>query len=957
MATKLCCLYNKSNQVLPVETSNSLTVSIRQESHILQESYIQSNVVMEKMDNDTAKLMVNDVEMKHDFRKKTFHKPTFCQHCSDLLWGLTNQGMQCTVCGYVTHEKCRIQIINPCNIKESTFVQIPYAHTLLKLLSEKKRFCNVCRRKIDDDTSLKCQCCPYYIHYSCKQYIVHNCKQTATYTSITEKISKKQQHHWTEGHLPLDAKCHVCLKLCASADCVAGLRCMWCLRTIHSYCQEQLDRYCDFGYLSNLVIPPYAIKKTNPIIYTKNQSKIAIDRPKKRRSKIQSSKDLNGIYIHSIVIYIGPANHPTQCNDVDITPASTASHIVSSCIKIFQIKEKKDKYFLTRTKSDNNEVKLHSEELLWPLLQNPVDENHPMIFLRRTNHDKKVIKITMHAGLIDSPLRSCEINVNIMSPSIEVILHVLKEFQMEKTEDPNNYRIALMNLTPDRVKEVFLELTESIYDGVQCTNKSQNGISKELADTHFYLQPMESPIEELLVYIGNLPTDLTKMQYSLLLRDVVGIRDDSAEISNIFPMQGAVVIKFSTMGELKKLIPQLSNAMVDGKKWFIKIVPEIKENLIPSSSTPLIVYVNSKSGGGQGQKLLTTFNRLLNPYQVIDITEAGPLPVLFMFRNISNLKILICGGDGTFGWVLSALDDIRHTVLKCSFPESALLPLGTGNDLSRVLCWGPGYTGESALNVLLNVSNALPVFLDRWNVVFDEVSFEENKTSKDNEEVALNIVPMNNYFGVGIDAELCLEFHLSREENPEKFNSRIYNKGVYFRAGLRNFTRSSMSNLQEKIELTVDGHCIDLPSIEGLAINNISSWAAGSEPWGKDRDERFTTPRYDDGKLEVLGFTGVYHMGKIKGGLATGIRLAQGAQINLVLKQTLPVQVDGEPWLQNPCAIMIRPTLLQAKMLIKNNSTKPRSKTPPPRTKFYHEEVDSRKRVSSEANVLKPNSH
>lgn len=97
MATKLCCLYNKSNQVLPVETSNSLTASIRQESHILQESYIQSNV-MDKMDNDTAKLMINDgnVEMKHDFRKKTFHKPTFCQHCSDLLWGLTNQGMQCS---------------------------------------------------------------------------------------------------------------------------------------------------------------------------------------------------------------------------------------------------------------------------------------------------------------------------------------------------------------------------------------------------------------------------------------------------------------------------------------------------------------------------------------------------------------------------------------------------------------------------------------------------------------------------------------------------------------------------------------------------------------------------------------------------------------------------------------------------------------------------------------------
>jgi len=34
------------------------------------------------------------------------------------------------------------------------------------------------------------------------------------------------------------------------------------------------------------------------------------------------------------------------------------------------------------------------------------------------------------------------------------------------------------------------------------------------------------------------------------------------------------------------------------------------------------------------------------------------------------------------------------------------------------------------------------------------------------------MLPMNNYFGVGIDAAICLEFHLSREENPEKFNNR-----------------------------------------------------------------------------------------------------------------------------------------------------------------------------------------
>ena len=33
-------------------------------------------------------------------------------------------------------------------------------------------------------------------------------------------------------------------------------------------------------------------------------------------------------------------------------------------------------------------------------------------------------------------------------------------------------------------------------------------------------------------------------------------------------------------------------------------------------------------------------------------------------------------------------------------------------------------------------------------------------------------VVMNNYLGIGLDAAIALDFHLAREENPEKFSSR-----------------------------------------------------------------------------------------------------------------------------------------------------------------------------------------
>ena len=47
------------------------------------------------------------------------------------------------------------------------------------------------------------------------------------------------------------------------------------------------------------------------------------------------------------------------------------------------------------------------------------------------------------------------------------------------------------------------------------------------------------------------------------------------------------------------------------------------------------------------------------------------------------------------------------------------------------------------------------------------------QTSEDNAQIYV----MNNYFGLGLDADVCLDFHNAREENPAKFSSRIINKG------------------------------------------------------------------------------------------------------------------------------------------------------------------------------------
>lgn len=107
---------------------------------------------------------------------------------------------------------------------------------------------------------------------------------------------------------------------------------------------------------------------------------------------------------------------------------------------------------------------------------------------------------------------------------------------------------------------------------------------------------------------------------------------------------------------------------------------------------PLLVFVNVKSGGCQGLDLITSFRRLLNPYQVYDLENGGPLPGLYVFRKIRDYKILVSGGDGSVGWVLQCLDNVGQDS-ECQSPPCAIIPLGTGNDLARVLRWGSGYTG------------------------------------------------------------------------------------------------------------------------------------------------------------------------------------------------------------------------------------------------------------------------
>lgn len=73
------------------------------------------------------------------------------------------------------------------------------------------------------------------------------------------------------------------------------------------------------------------------------------------------------------------------------------------------------------------------------------------------------------------------------------------------------------------------------------------------------------------------------------------------------------------------------------------------EGLVDAVWTPLIVFANPKSGSQDADDLLKMFKTLLNPIQVVEMTESEIRCALKWLESYSDrirFKILICGGDG-----------------------------------------------------------------------------------------------------------------------------------------------------------------------------------------------------------------------------------------------------------------------------------------------------------------------
>lgn len=344
--------------------------------------------------------------------------------------------------------------------------------------------------------------------------------------------------------------------------------------------------------------------------------------------------------------------------------------------------------------------------------------------------------------------------------------------------------------------------------------------------------------------------------------------------------------------------PQWLSRSNESSSGFKAIVPlystndNSKTNTFPY--TPVLVFINKRSGGQVGEKIYRQLLRKLNSRQIFLLENNDTIThALEIYSSLPNIRICVFGGDGTVGWILGRLTEVYPSG---NNPPVAICPLGTGNDLSRVLAWGEQYEPDRLFQTLLQVPLAQVVALDRWQVqlekldasvaisstplyretgtpldqifktLFDDPKFtrETNRAGFENYQKLPN-TRFINYMSFGLDAAITLEFHDERNRDPSKFSSPLKNKLMYLNESWKyfnEFARANMWDLSSYIHLICDGQNLTdtLRNCHTLVVLNIPGYAAGTNPWGISLLERLTIDNTTDSSVVQVDNNSVDHV-------------------------------------------------------------------------------------------------
>ncbi|XP_030199472.1 diacylglycerol kinase eta isoform X2 [Gadus morhua] len=788
-------------------------------------------------------------------------------------------------------------------------------------------FCNVCRDSLSGVTShgLSCEVCKFKAHKRCAVRATNNCKWT-TLASIGKDIIEDEDgiampHQWLEGNLPVSAKCAVCDKTCGSVLRLQDWRCLWCKAMVHTACTDLYPRKCPLGQCKVSIIPPTALnsidsdgfwKATCPpscasplLVFVNsksgdNQGVKFLRRFKQLLNPAQVFDLVNGgphlglrlfqkfdnfrILVCGgdgsvgwVLSEIDKLNLHKQCQ-LGVLPLGTGNDLARvlgwgpSCdddTQLPQILEKLERAstkMLDRWSIMTYEIKIPPKHSC-PTTPEGVDDCQLHISAYEDSvaaHLTKILNSDQHSVVISSAKILCETvkdfvakvgkayektvdntdECDSMSLKCSILNEKLDSLLQTLNGESQSRLPPLPHSTPPIVEEEREDDDDDDDD-----DDDGGGVEEEVSEES--LTELKGKLEEEETEKGG--------------RGVGGRGGRGRGGASLFKSKEQLMLRANS---LKKAIRQI---ILQAEK----VVDEQNAHTDDTDlSSPLDLRKDSEEENRDSEKDEDT--------KELEMLSSAKSPCSPTERRVSR-STQSCGS---------------FSITPFTTSKENLPVLNT-----RIIC--PGLRAGLAASIAGSsiISKMLLANIDP----FGATPFID--PDLDSLEGYMEKCVMNNYFGIGLDAKISLEFNNKREEHPEKCRSRTKNMMWYGVLGTKELLQRTYKNLEQKVQLECDGQYIPLPSLQGIAVLNIPSYAGGTNFWGGTKeDDIFCAPSFDDKILEVVAVFGSMQMAVSRVIKLQHHRIAQCRTVKITIlgDEGVPIQVDGEAWIQPPGVIKIQ---------------------------------------------------
>ncbi|NXE15244.1 DGKD kinase, partial [Lophotis ruficrista] len=754
-------------------------------------------------------------------------------------------------------------------------------------------FCNVCREALPGVTShgLSCEVCKFKAHKRCAVRATNNCKWTTLASIGTEIIEDEDgvamPHQWLEGNLPVSARCAVCDRTCGSVRRLQDWRCLWCKAIVHSACKELFGKRCPLGQYKVSIIPPTALNSIDSDGFWKATGPSTCSSPLLAFVNSKSGDNQGVKFLRKFKQFLNPA----QVFDLMNGGPHLGLRLFQK-FSTFRILVCGGDGSVGWVLSEIDALGLHKQCQLgvlplgtgndlarvlgWGSLCD--DDTQLLQILEKLERATTKMLDRWSVLTYEAPKQSppalkeeengdSNIQAQISHYADSVALHLAKILESDKHSVVISSAKFLCGTVNDFVAEVgraYKRATENKQEAELMARKC--AMLNEKLDS--LVRELNEEAQAIVVPEGTaqvIPAD-TKDQ------EKVGSFNPSP-VPRIFKSKEQLMLRANSLKKaLRQIIEQAEKAVDEQNK---------QTQSYRGSAGP-----SKKDSSEELNKEEERLSKMPVGHLAFWGGMATPLAAC------SSLKIPVPCESG-------------------AGPERTMSvpPWGPRGLQPCLLAW-VGLPSASPSGSLHRSSGGLHTPSQSASPTAARVQLCPNSPalSAAFSHFSEKCV-MNNYFGIGLDAKISLEFNNKRDEHPKKCSSRTKNMMWYGVLGTKELLQRTYKNLEQRVQLECDGVPISLPSLQGIAVLNIPSYAGGINFWGGTKeDNNFGAPSFDDKKLEVVAVFGSIQMAVSRVINLQHHRIAQcrGVKITIRGDEGVPVQVDGEAWIQPPGIIKIQ---------------------------------------------------